>query len=158
MACFARCWSCRIGECPWTCVSRLSPKGMLAFRACFSTQYERPFPLACFKHAALTGINGSLAEINVESPACGARSNTTIVRKLQWGQVVFYHYSFGRAISPVLRAKPEGMRSSHGHQTLALSPHQKITAPSVRPTLRRSNSLNSWPEAVRHVEREKRIR
>ena len=38
------------------------------------------------------------------------------------------------------------------------SPHQKITAPSVRPTLRRSNSLNSWPEAVRHVEREKRIR
>ena len=30
------------------------------------------------KHAALTGINGSLAEINVESPACGARSKTTI--------------------------------------------------------------------------------
>ena len=33
------------------------------------------------KHAALTGINGSLAEINVGSPACGARSKATIVRK-----------------------------------------------------------------------------
>ena len=35
------------------------------------------------KHAALTGINGSLAAINVESPACGARSKTTIVRRAQ---------------------------------------------------------------------------
>ena len=41
------------------------------------------------KHAALTGINGSLAEINVESPACGARSKTTVVRKLHWSKLFF---------------------------------------------------------------------
>ena len=74
------------------CVTRLSLKGMLAFRACFSTQYGRSFPLACFKHAALTGIDGSWTEINVESPACGARSKTTIVRKPPMEQVVFYRY------------------------------------------------------------------
>ena len=32
-------------------------------------------------------VNGSLAEINVESLACGARSKTTIVRKPQWSKL-----------------------------------------------------------------------
>ena len=41
------------------------------------------------QHAALTGINGSLADINVESPACGARSKTTVVRKLHWSKLFF---------------------------------------------------------------------
>ena len=65
----------------------LPPVESLLSTACFSTLYGRPFPLACFRHAALTGMNVSLADINVESPACGARSKTTVVRKLQWGKL-----------------------------------------------------------------------
>ena len=38
-------------------------------KACLSTQRGK----SVRKHAALSGINGSLAEINVESPACAAR-------------------------------------------------------------------------------------
>ena len=45
------------------------------------------------KHAALTGINGSLADINVESPACEARSETSIARKPQWSKF-FFNSSF----------------------------------------------------------------
>ena len=88
MASFARC-----GYYPYRGVSMeyalhdLPPVECLLSTACFSTQYGRPFPLACFKHAALTDMNGSLADINVESAACGARSKTTVVRKLQWGKL-----------------------------------------------------------------------
>ena len=31
-------------------------------------------------------------DYNVESPACGARSKTTIVRKPQWGKLFFNRY------------------------------------------------------------------
>ena len=74
----------------------LTPVECLLSTACFSTQYGRPFPLACLRHAALTGMNGSLADINVESPACGARSKTTVVRKPQWRKLFFNaHYRGG---------------------------------------------------------------
>ena len=69
-------------------LSRLSPKECLhsarALARSIKDHYSR-----VRQHAALTGINGSLAEINVESPACGARSKTTVVRKFHWGKLFF---------------------------------------------------------------------
>ena len=71
---------------------KTAPKGMLAFRRVRKRAVLKTISSRVLQHAALTGINGSLAEINVESPACGARSKTTIVRKHQWSKLFFEHY------------------------------------------------------------------
>ena len=69
----AQIWNCYIGN-P---VLRILPDSNI-LKTIFSRVRQ---------HAELTDINGSLADINVESPACGARSKTTVVRKLQWGKL-----------------------------------------------------------------------
>ena len=71
---------------------KTAPKGMLAFRRVRKRAVLKNISSRVRQHAALTDINGSLAEINVESPACGARSKTTIVRKPQWNKLLFYRY------------------------------------------------------------------
>ena len=76
----AQIWNCCIGN-P---VLRILPDSNI-LKTIFSRVRQ---------HAELTDINGSLAEINVESPACGARSKTTIVRKSQWSKSFFYRHSF----------------------------------------------------------------
>ena len=68
---------------------KTAPKGMLAFRRVRKRAVLKTIFSRVLQHAALTGINGSLAEINVESPACGARSKTPIIRKLQWDKLFF---------------------------------------------------------------------
>ena len=74
MACFARC-----GEYPnrvrfMDVRFKTASKGMLAFRRVLWHAVWSTISSRVRQHAALTGINGSLAEINVEKPACEARS------------------------------------------------------------------------------------
>ena len=53
---------------------KTASKGMLAFRRVLWHAVLKTIFSRVRQHAALTGINGSLAEINVEKPACEARS------------------------------------------------------------------------------------
>ena len=68
---------------------KTAPKEMLAFRRVRKRAVLKTISSRVRQHAELTDIDGSLAEINVESPACGARTKTTIVRKPQWSKSFF---------------------------------------------------------------------
>ena len=102
---------------------KTAPKEMLAFRRVRKRAVLKTIFSRVLQHAALTGINGSLAEINVESPACGARSKTTIVRKHQWSKLFFEHY-YPRAKRKYPRGKvppePTKARQSFFQRCLAL--------------------------------------
>ena len=58
---------------------KTAPKGMLAFRRVLWHAVWSTISSRVRQHAALTGIDGSLTGINVEKPACEARSKKGVI-------------------------------------------------------------------------------